>query len=156
MASWVRTPFAGHKRHSSFSRIMYQVGINQQGSLQNQKNACLIGLGKGVNTAGQLYEHLVPSYTIRRRLPDYSFRNIFWLLWSHQDLIVYRPIWLTFSCIEQCDPHDLPAKAKRFDSFFNQLYKISLASSHEYICKAFFLLHGAPSIWLICNVSCTK
>jgi de-etiolated-1 len=52
---------------------------------------------------------------------------------------VYRPIWLTFSCNDECDSHDLPAKAERFDSFFKQLYSISLASSNEYICKDFFL-----------------
>jgi de-etiolated-1 len=95
----------------------------------------------------QFYENLVPSYTIYDiECPDYSFRKFtddgkYLVAFSrnHQDLIVYRPIWLTFSCNEECDSHDLPAKAKRFDSFFKQLYSISLASSNEYICKDFFL-----------------
>jgi de-etiolated-1 len=46
---------------------------------------------------------------------------------------------LTYSCNEDCDSHDLPAKSKNFDSFFKQLYSIPLASSNEYICKDFFL-----------------
>jgi hypothetical protein len=58
---------------------------------------------------------------------------------NHQDLIVYRPIWLTYSCNEECDSHDVPPKAKKFDSFFKELYSMPLASSNEYICKDFFL-----------------
>lgn len=100
-----------------------------------------------VNTVRQFYENLVPSYTICDiDCPDYSFRKFtddgnYLVAFSrnHQDLIVYRPIWPTFSCNEPCDSHDLPPKAKKFDSFFKQLYSISLASSNEYICKDFFL-----------------
>ncbi|EMS60343.1 hypothetical protein TRIUR3_27433 [Triticum urartu] len=103
--------------------------------------------GATVNTVRQFYENLVPSYTIYDiDCPDYSFRKFtddgkYLVAFSrnHQDLIVYRPIWLTFSCHEECDSHDLPANAERFDSFFKQLYSISLASSNEYICKDFFL-----------------
>ncbi|GJN13025.1 hypothetical protein PR202_ga31358 [Eleusine coracana subsp. coracana] len=58
---------------------------------------------------------------------------------NHQDLIVYRPIWLTYSCNEECDSHDLPPKSKKFESFFKELYSVPLASSNEYICKDFFL-----------------
>ena len=100
-----------------------------------------------VNTVRQFYENLVPSYTIYDiDCPDYSFRKFtddgkYLVAFSrnHQDLIVYRPIWLTYSCTEECDSHDLPPKAKKFDSFFKQLYSIPLASSNEYICKDFFL-----------------
>ncbi|KQK04393.1 light-mediated development protein DET1 isoform X5 [Brachypodium distachyon] len=103
--------------------------------------------GATVNTVRQFYENLVPSYTIYDvECPDYSFRKFtddgkYLVAFSrnHQDLIVYRPIWLTFSCHEECDSHDLPDQARRFDSFFKQLYSISLASSNEYICKDFFL-----------------
>uniref|UniRef100_A0A0D9Y933 Light-mediated development protein DET1 n=1 Tax=Oryza glumipatula TaxID=40148 RepID=A0A0D9Y933_9ORYZ len=103
--------------------------------------------GATVNTVRQFYENLVPSYTIYDiHCPDYSFRKFtddgkYLVAFSqnHQDLIVYRPIWPTFSCNEPCDSHDLPPKAKKFDSFFKQLYSISLASSNEYICKDFFL-----------------
>uniref|UniRef100_A0A453EUW0 Light-mediated development protein DET1 n=1 Tax=Aegilops tauschii subsp. strangulata TaxID=200361 RepID=A0A453EUW0_AEGTS len=99
--------------------------------------------GATVNTVRQFYENLVPSYTIYDiDCPDYSFRKFtddgkYLVAFSrnHQDLIVYRPIWLTFSCHEECDSHDLPANAERFDSFFKQLYSISLASSNEYICS---------------------
>ncbi|PWZ12634.1 Light-mediated development protein DET1 [Zea mays] len=103
--------------------------------------------GATVNTIRQFYENLVPSYTIYDiDCPDYSFRKFtddgkYLVAFSrnHQDLIVYRPIWLTYSCNEECDPHELPPKAKKFDSFFKQLYSIPLASSNEYICKDFFL-----------------
>ncbi|RLN23917.1 hypothetical protein C2845_PM07G09840 [Panicum miliaceum] len=103
--------------------------------------------GAAVNTIRQFYENLVPSYTIYDiDCPDYSFRKFtddgkYLVAFSrnHQDLIVYRPIWLTYSCTEECDSHDLPPKAKKFDSFFKQFYSIPLASSNEYICKDFFL-----------------
>ncbi|XP_035816470.1 light-mediated development protein DET1 isoform X8 [Zea mays] len=103
--------------------------------------------GATVNTIRQFYENLVPSYTIYDiDCPDYSFRKFtddgkYFVAFSrnHQDLIVYRPIWLTYSCNEECDPHELPPKAKKFDSFFKQLYSIPLASGNEYICKDFFL-----------------
>ncbi|KAJ1257369.1 hypothetical protein BS78_K075800 [Paspalum vaginatum] len=103
--------------------------------------------GAAVNTVRQFYENLVPSYTIYDiDCPDFSFRKFtddgkYLVAFSrnHQDLIVYRPIWLTYSCNEECDSHDLPPKAKKFDSFFEQLYSIPLASSNEYICKDFFL-----------------
>lgn len=84
--------------------------------------------------------------------PDHSFRKFtddghFLISFSrnHQDLIVYRPKWLSFSYKDEeekdgCDDsHDLPSKARRFDSFFTQLYCVSLASSNEFICKDFFL-----------------
>ncbi|XP_062211279.1 light-mediated development protein DET1-like isoform X4 [Phragmites australis] len=103
--------------------------------------------GATVNTVRQFYENLVPSHTIYDiDCPDYSFRKFtddgkYLVAFSrnHQDLIVYRPIWLTYSCNEKGDSHDLPPKAKKFDSFFKQLYSIPLASSNEYICKDFFL-----------------
>ncbi|TVU20764.1 hypothetical protein EJB05_30360, partial [Eragrostis curvula] len=103
--------------------------------------------GANVNTIRQFYENLVPSYTIYDiDCPDYSFRKFtddgkYLVAFSrnHQDLIVYRPIWLTYSCNEKCNPHDLPPKAKKFDSFFKELYSMPLASSNEYICKDFFL-----------------
>ena len=80
--------------------------------------------------------------------PDHSFRKFtddgqYFVSFSrnHQDLIVYRPKWLSFSCKEEdCDnTHELPPKAKRFESFFRQLYVRSLASCNELICKDFFL-----------------
>ncbi|XP_066381010.1 light-mediated development protein DET1 [Miscanthus floridulus] len=103
--------------------------------------------GAAVNTIRQFYENLVPSYTIYDiDCPDYSFRKFtddgkYLVAFSrnHQNLIVYCPIWLTYSCNEDCDSHDLPAKTKKFDSFFKQLYSIPPASSNEYICKDFFL-----------------
>ncbi|XP_008654604.1 light-mediated development protein DET1 isoform X2 [Zea mays] len=103
--------------------------------------------GATVNTIRQFYENLVPSYTIYDiDCPDYSFRKFtddgkYLVAFSrnHQDLIVYRPIWFTYSCNEECETHELPPKAKKFDSFFKQLYSIPLASSNEYICKDFFL-----------------
>ncbi|XP_058105205.1 light-mediated development protein DET1 isoform X5 [Magnolia sinica] len=101
-----------------------------------------------VHCARQFYENLVPNCTIYNvDCPDHSFRKftddgqyLISISRNHQDLIVYRPTWLSFSCKEEnCHSHDLPPKAKRFDSFFTQLYCVSLASSNELICKDFFL-----------------
>ncbi|KAJ4828826.1 acid phosphatase det1 [Turnera subulata] len=98
-----------------------------------------------VHYARQFYENLVPSSTIHDvECPDHSFRKFtddgqFLISFSrnHLDLIVYRPTWLSYSCREEdCD---LPSRAKKFESFFNQLYCVSLASSNEVICKDFFL-----------------
>ncbi|EMS48296.1 hypothetical protein TRIUR3_35072 [Triticum urartu] len=122
--------------------MILPLGVSR-GSTKNTKSKKYIQ----VNTVRQFYENLVPSYTIYDiDCPDYSFRKFtddgkYLVAFSrnHQDLIVYRPIWLTFSCHEECDSHDLPANAERFDSFFKQLYSISLASSNEYICEDFFL-----------------
>ncbi|KAL5747027.1 hypothetical protein ACOSP7_024021 [Xanthoceras sorbifolium] len=104
--------------------------------------------GTSVHCARRFYENLVPSFTIYDvECPDHSFRKFtddgqYLISFSrnHQDLIVYRPIWLSFSCKEEdCSSHDLPLKAKRFESFFTQLYCITLASCNELICKDFFL-----------------
>ena len=90
----------------------------------------------------------MPSYTIYDvECPDYSFRKFtedgkYLISFSrnYQELIVYSPMWLTYSCCgDACDAHELPPKAKKFDSFFTQLYTVSLASSNELICKDFFL-----------------
>ncbi|KAH7520868.1 hypothetical protein FEM48_Zijuj08G0191400 [Ziziphus jujuba var. spinosa] len=104
--------------------------------------------GTSVHCARRFYENLVPSHTIYDvECPDHLFRKFtddgqYLVCFSrnHQELIVYRPTWLSFSCKEEdCDIHDLPTKAKRFDSFFTQLYCVSLASTNEYICKDFFI-----------------
>ncbi|KAJ8749729.1 hypothetical protein K2173_012280 [Erythroxylum novogranatense] len=101
--------------------------------------------GTSVHQARRFYEDIVPSYTIYDiDCPDYLFRKFtddgqYLISFSrnHQDLIVYRPTWLSYSCKEEdCD---LPARAKKFESFFSQLYCVSLASSNEVICKDFFL-----------------
>ncbi|KAI8571154.1 hypothetical protein RHMOL_Rhmol01G0096400 [Rhododendron molle] len=104
--------------------------------------------GTSIHYARRFYENLVPSCTIYDvECPDHSFRKFtddgqYLISFSrnHQDLIVYRPTWLTFSCKdEDCDTHDLPLKSKRFESFFTQLYCVPLAPSSEFICKDFFL-----------------
>lgn len=91
---------------------------------------------------------MCPSYTIYDiDCPDHSFRKFtddgqYLVSFSrnHQDLIIYRPTWLSFSCKEEdCDSHDLPPKAKKFDSFFTQICCVPLASTNEFICKDFFL-----------------
>ncbi|KAK0607886.1 hypothetical protein LWI29_022011 [Acer saccharum] len=101
-----------------------------------------------VHCARRFYENFVPSFTIYDvECPDLSFRKFtddgqYLISFSrnHQDLIVYRPTWFSFSCKEEdCSGHDLPVKAKRFESFFTQLYCITLASCNELICKDFFL-----------------
>ncbi|XP_060197458.1 light-mediated development protein DET1 isoform X4 [Lycium barbarum] len=104
--------------------------------------------GTAIHRARRFYENIVPGYTIYDvECPDHSFRKftddgLYLISFSrnHQDLIVYRPTWLTFSCKEEdCDSHDLPLKARKFESFFTQLYSVNLASSGELICKDFFL-----------------
>lgn len=107
--------------------------------------------GTSIHCARRFYENLVPSCTIYDvECPDHSFRKFtddgqYLISFSrnHQDLIVYRPTWLTFSCKdEECDTHDLPLKSKRFESFFTQLYCVPLVSGpsgSEFICKEFFL-----------------
>ncbi|KAF9603755.1 hypothetical protein IFM89_037841 [Coptis chinensis] len=101
-----------------------------------------------VNCTRRFYENLVPDCTIYNvDCPDHSFRKFtddgqYLISFSrnHQDLIVYRLTWPSFSCKEEhSDFLDLPPKAKRFESFFTQLYCVSLASSNEFICKDFFL-----------------
>ncbi|KAK6253147.1 hypothetical protein QUC31_014867 [Theobroma cacao] len=105
--------------------------------------------GTSVHCARRFYENLVPSFTIYDvKCPDHSFRKFtddgqYFISFSknNQDLIVYRPTWLSFSCKEEdCDnTHELPPMAKRFESFFTQLYVRSLTSCNEFICKDFFL-----------------
>lgn len=98
-----------------------------------------------MHCARRFYENLVPSHTIYEvECPDQSFRKFtddgrYLVSFSrnYQQLIVYRPTWLSYSCKEEdCD---LPSKAKRFESFFTQLYSVTLAASNEVICKDFFL-----------------
>ncbi|KAI3803175.1 hypothetical protein L1987_31324 [Smallanthus sonchifolius] len=104
--------------------------------------------GTSVHRARRFYENIVPGTTIYEvECPDHSFRKFtedgkYLISFSrnHQDLIVYRPTWLSFSCKqEDCDNQELPLKAKKFESFFTQLYSVPLASANEVICKDFFL-----------------
>lgn len=101
-----------------------------------------------VNSVRQFYENIVPSFTIYDiDCPDNSFRKFtddgkYLISFSrnHQELIVYRPTWLSFSYKgEDCDSDALFQRAKRFDGFFTQLYTVSLATNNEFICKDFFL-----------------
>ncbi|KAL8235050.1 hypothetical protein R6Q59_021150 [Mikania micrantha] len=104
--------------------------------------------GTSVHCARRFYENIVPSSTIYDvECPDHSFRKFtedgkYLISFSrnHHDLIVYRPTWLMFSYRqEDCDNQDLPLKARKFESFFTQLYSVPLASASELICKDFFL-----------------
>ncbi|XP_068657792.1 light-mediated development protein DET1 isoform X2 [Aristolochia californica] len=105
--------------------------------------------GTSVHYARQFYENVVPAYTIYDvNCPDHNFRKFtddgqYLISFSrnYQDLIVYRPAWLSYSCKEEfCNLHDdLPQRARKFESFFTQLHCIPLASTNEVICKDFFL-----------------
>ncbi|KAL0344972.1 UNVERIFIED_CONTAM: Light-mediated development protein DET1 [Sesamum radiatum] len=104
--------------------------------------------GIWVHCARRFYENIVPCHTIFDiECPDILFRKFsddgqYLITFSrnHQDLVVYRPTWLSYSCREQdCPDHDLPSKANKFESFFTQLYSVTLACSGELICKDFFL-----------------
>ncbi|KAI5659064.1 hypothetical protein M9H77_27857 [Catharanthus roseus] len=113
-----------------------------------QRQICTPAPGTSIHTARRFYENIVPGYTIFDvECPDHSFRKftedgLYLISFSrnHQDLIVYRPTWLSFSCKEEdCDNHELPPKAKKFESFFTQLYSVTLATAGELICKDFFI-----------------
>lgn len=117
-----------------------------------------------VHYARRFYENLVPSYTVYEvECPDYSFRKFtddgqYLISFSrnHQELIVYRSRWLSFSCKdEDCDNHDLPSNAKRFESFFTQLYCKPLASCNEVICKDFFLYMESNQFGLFATSTAT-
>ncbi|KAL5719344.1 acid phosphatase det1 [Ranunculus cassubicifolius] len=94
-----------------------------------------------VHSCRRLYENIVPDATIYDiDSPDHLFRKFtddgnYLISFSrnHQDLIVYRPTWPSFSTSEY------PHKAKRFDTFFTPLYSVTLATNNEFICKDFFL-----------------
>ncbi|KAK3017367.1 hypothetical protein RJ639_005554, partial [Escallonia herrerae] len=101
-----------------------------------------------IHSARRFYENIVPTFTVFDvECPDHSFRKFtddgkYLVSFSRnqQDVIVYRPAWLSFSCKgEDCNTLDLPPKAKKFESFFTQLYSVPLASSSDVICKDFFL-----------------
>ncbi|XP_051148931.1 light-mediated development protein DET1 isoform X2 [Andrographis paniculata] len=136
-----------------------------------ERQICTPAPGTSVHRARRFYENLVPSHTIFDvECPDILFRKFsddgqYLVTFSrnHQDLIVYRPTWLSFSCRElDCNSHELPAKANKFESFFSQLYSVTLSSSGELISKDFFLYseknqyglfatstvqtHGAPAV----------
>ncbi|KAK8936493.1 Light-mediated development protein DET1 [Platanthera zijinensis] len=104
-------------------------------------------LNASINSVRQFYENFVPSCTIYDiDCPDNSFRKftddgkyLISFSRSHQELIVYRPTWLSFSFKGEDCNSALPQKAKRFESFFIQLYTVSLAMGNEFICKDFFL-----------------
>ncbi|KAK6126679.1 hypothetical protein DH2020_039574 [Rehmannia glutinosa] len=48
-------------------------------------------------------------------------------------------MWVLGLLEQDCHDHELPSKANKFESFFTQLYTVTLASSGELICKDFFL-----------------
>ncbi|XP_027068258.1 light-mediated development protein DET1-like [Coffea arabica] len=113
-----------------------------------QRQICTPAPGTSIYSARRFYENIVPSCTIYDvECPDHSFRKftedgLYLISFSrnHQDLIIYRPRWPSFSCKEEdCDTHELPPKAKKFEGFFTELYSVSLATSGELICKDFFL-----------------
>ncbi|CAA0835003.1 Light-mediated development protein DET1 [Striga hermonthica] len=89
--------------------------------------------------ARRFYKNIVPNQTIFDvECPDILFRKFsedgqYLITFSrnHQDLIVYRPTWLSFSCSEKkCEyNHDLPPKAIKFESYFFKLYALNLAST---------------------------
>uniref|UniRef100_A0A1J3D9M5 Light-mediated development protein DET1 n=1 Tax=Noccaea caerulescens TaxID=107243 RepID=A0A1J3D9M5_NOCCA len=107
--------------------------------------------GASVNRARHFYENLVPSFTLYDvECPDHCFRKftedgLFLISFSrnHQELIVYRPSWLSYSTDSEDTAPPLPRRASRFDSFFTQLYSVNLASANELICKDFFLYFHA-------------
>ncbi|XP_023526408.1 light-mediated development protein DET1-like isoform X2 [Cucurbita pepo subsp. pepo] len=105
--------------------------------------------GTSFHCARRFYENIVPNHTVYDvECPDHSFRKFtvdgqYLITFSrnHRDLIVYRPKWLSFSYKgDEIDMfQELPSSAQKFESFFNLIYSVSLASCNELICKDFFL-----------------
>ncbi|XP_022146892.1 light-mediated development protein DET1 isoform X1 [Momordica charantia] len=105
--------------------------------------------GTSFHCARRFYENVVPNHTVYDvECPDHSFRKFtvdgqYLITFSrnHRDLIVYRPKWLSFSYKgDEIDTfQELPSSAQKFESFFNLIYSVSLASCNELICKDFFL-----------------
>ncbi|KAG9160401.1 hypothetical protein Leryth_008805 [Lithospermum erythrorhizon] len=100
------------------------------------------------NCARRFYENIVPSYTVYNvECPDHILRKftedgLYLVSFSlnHQELVVYRPTWLSYSYTgDDFDAEQLPPKYNKFESFFTQLYTVSLTSIGELICKDFFL-----------------
>lgn len=91
----------------------------------------------------------MPSHTVYDvDCPDHTFRKFsndgqYLICFSRnqQDLIVYRHNWLSYCRKgDDCDTVDeLPPKSRKFDTYFTQLYAVSLASGNEVVCKEFFL-----------------
>ncbi|KAK8617509.1 hypothetical protein V6N13_080421 [Hibiscus sabdariffa] len=136
-----------HKKKNFDSRVTFQT--NNVASRIFERQIRTPAPGTSVHCARRFYENFVPGFTIYDvECPDHSFFKFtddgqYFVSFSRnrQDLIVYRPTWLSFSCKEDdCDnTHELPPHANRFESFFTQLYVRSLASCNELICKDFFL-----------------
>ncbi|KAJ3676104.1 hypothetical protein LUZ60_003516 [Juncus effusus] len=104
--------------------------------------------GTSINLFRHFYENICPTHTIHDLdAPDNAFRKftndgLFLISFSrnHQDLIIYRPTWLSYSCKGDCSNFcELPAKSRRFDSFFKEIYSVGLAGSGEFLCRDFFL-----------------
>ncbi|EPS72754.1 hypothetical protein M569_02003, partial [Genlisea aurea] len=118
--------------------------------------------GTSVHSTRRFYENIVPSHTIYDvECPDIIFRKFsddgqYLITFSrnNQELIVYRTTWLSFPCREHdCLDHDLPPKANKFDSFFTQLYSVTLSSSSELIHKDFFLYNEKNQFGLFATSS---
>ncbi|KAJ7564160.1 hypothetical protein O6H91_02G005500 [Diphasiastrum complanatum] len=113
------------------------------------RETCRAAPNTHVHRVRQFYENIVPSHTVYDvECPDHSFRKFtndgqYLICFSrnHQELIVYRFNWLNyFTKGADSDIRDeLPLKARKFESYFLQLYTISLGSATELICKDFFL-----------------
>lgn len=59
---------------------------------------------------------------------------------SSQDLLIYRPLWLSYHSKTSEYVDELPAGANKFESHFSLLHRIPLATGlNEGICKDFFL-----------------
>ncbi|GAA0140857.1 ubiquitin-protein ligase [Lithospermum erythrorhizon] len=113
-----------------------------------QRQICTPAPGTSFNCARRFYENIVPSYTVYNvECPDHILRKftedgLYLVSFSlnHQELVVYRPTWLSYSYTgDDFDAEQLPPKYNKFESFFTQLYTVSLTSIGELICKDFFL-----------------
>ncbi|KAM7266406.1 hypothetical protein ACFE04_004303 [Oxalis oulophora] len=138
-ARQIRTPAPG----TSVELVHYSIFVVELPYLEIEYSP-----STDIHSARRFYENLVPSCTIYEvECPDHSFRKftddgryLISFNRNHQELVVYRPTWLSYSCNEEyCTSHDFPSKAKIFESFFTQMYCVSLASSNELICKDFFI-----------------
>jgi de-etiolated-1 len=100
-----------------------------------------------INKTRQLYENIVPSFTVYDvECPEQLWRCFtndgqYLICFSRNlhDVLIYRPCWLSY-CPAPDSVDELPIKAKKFESYFTLLHQIPLVSGQtELLCKDFFL-----------------
>lgn len=100
-----------------------------------------------VHRAREFYENIVPNHTVYEvDCPDHWWRRftndgqyLICFCKTYHDVLIYRPLWPTYASTLDTG-NEVPARVKKFDSYFSLLHQVPLArDSNEVICKDFFL-----------------